>query len=132
MRLPIVSIKKFLPLLIVGLYVMVLSACGGGGGPDPEDRSPVSLELPVGHGLTAGAITIPPGAAEEHGNVVVSCPAGGGACVLNVAADGSASYQKTGGVPSVMAALVSWRVPAGETDGWLRASMGCRSSSGTM
>ena len=121
MRLPIVSIKKFLPLLIVGLYVMVLSACGGGGGPDPEDRSPVSLELPVGHGLTAGAITIPPGAAEEHGNVVVSCPAGGGACVLNVAADGSASYQKTGGVPSVMAALVSWRVPAG--DGRMAASL---------
>ena len=110
----IVSIKKFLPLLIVSLCVMALSACGTGDGPDPEDRSPVSLELPAGHGLTAGEITIPPGAEEEHGNVVVRCPAGGEACVLNVAADGSASYQKTGGMPSLMAALVSWRVPAGD------------------
>ena len=111
MFLPIVSINKFLPLLIVSLCVIALSACGTGDGPDPEDRSPVSVELPVGHGLTVGEITILPGASEEHGNVVVSCPAGGEACVLNVAADGSASYQKTGGMPSLMAAL--WRVPAG-------------------
>ena len=37
----------------------------------------------------------------EHGNVVVSCPAGGNACVLNVAADGSASYHRTGGMPTL-------------------------------
>ena len=58
MFLPIVSINKFLPLLIVSLCVIALSACGTGDGPDPEDRSPVSVELPVGHGLTAGEITI--------------------------------------------------------------------------
>ena len=113
MYLPIVSIKKFLPLLIVGLCVMALSACGTGGGPDPEDRSPVSFQLLGGHGLTAGEITISPGAAEEHGNVVVSCPAGGEACVLNVAADGSASYQRSGGMPSFMPALASQMLPGG-------------------
>ena len=37
----------------------------------------------------------------KHGNVVVSCPAGGQACVLNVAADGSASYDRTGGMPTL-------------------------------
>ena len=80
-----------------------------------------SQMLPAGHGLPIRRVTVPPGAAEEHGNVVVSCPAGGEACVLNVAADGSASYQKTGGMPSLMAALVSWRVPAG--DGRMAASL---------
>ena len=112
MFLPIVSIKKFLPLLIVSLCVIALSACGTGDGADPEDRSPVSSKLPVGHGLTAGEITIPPGASEEHGNVVVSCPAGGEACVLNIAADGS-SYQGSGGMPSFMPALASQMLPAG-------------------
>ena len=112
MFLPIVSIKKFLPLLIVSLCVIALSACGTGDGPDPEDRSPESLRLPAGHGLTAGEITIPPGTFEEHGNVVVSCPAGGEACVLNVAADGS-SYQGSGGMPSFMPALASQMLPAG-------------------
>ena len=112
MFLPIVSIKKFLPLLIVSLCVIALSACGTGDGADPEDRSPVPSKLPVGHGLTAGEITIPPGASEEHGNVVVSCPAGGEACVLNIAADGS-SYQGSGGMPSFMPALASQMLPAG-------------------
>ena len=37
----------------------------------------------------------------EHGNVAVSCPAGGQACVINVAADGSASYDGTGGMPAL-------------------------------
>ena len=57
--------------------------------------------LPPGHGLAAGEVAVDPGQSMEHGNVVVSCPAGGEACVLVVAADGSASYQRTGGVPSV-------------------------------
>ena len=37
----------------------------------------------------------------EHGNVMISCPAGGQACVVNVAADGSASYDRTGGMPAL-------------------------------
>ena len=57
--------------------------------------------LPPGHGLGSGEISVAPGQSKEHGNVVVSCPAGGQACVLNVAADGSASYDRTGGMPTL-------------------------------
>ena len=97
------------------LLLLTLSGCGGGGGsptvmPDAGgDIPPTSddemttevLTLPSGHGLMAGEITVQPGASEEHGNVVVSCPAGGDACVVTVTADGSATYARTGGIPSV-------------------------------
>ena len=43
-----------------------------------------------------------PGASDERGNVEVSCPAGGPACVVSVADDGSVRYESTGGMPSVM------------------------------
>ena len=69
--------------------------------------------LPTGHGLPAGDITVAAGTSDEHGNVVVSCPASGEACVLVVAADGSASYQRTGGVPAVMPALAAQTLPPG-------------------
>ena len=58
--------------------------------------------LPATHGVSAGEITLQPGESREHGNVVLSCPAGGSACVITVAADGSASYHRTGGTPEVM------------------------------
>lgn len=90
-----------------------LSACGGGGdgvapigvGPGPVDPvSPpegVFLSLPSGHGLSAGEIWVAPGGSAEHGNVVVSCPVGGPACVVTVVADGTATYNRTGGEPTV-------------------------------
>ena len=109
-----------LMLAIFGVAV-TLAACGGGGsdrgapvvvGPGPVDPidppvmpSEESLSLPSGHGLSAGEIRVAPGGSAERGNVVVSCPAGGSACVVTVAADGTASYDRTGGVPSVMAQL---------------------------
>ena len=105
---------KTVVLKLAGLCVVVsLTACGGGGGsPGVVDTGPVdppimtfdeSLALPSGHGLSAGEIRVAAGGSAEHGNVVVSCPAGGPACVVTVAADGTASYDRTGGVPSVEA-----------------------------
>ena len=95
---------------------MVLSGCGGGGGggglPQPVDPTP-GLQLPLGHGLMAGQITVAAGASEEHGNVVVTCPAGGSACVVTVVADGMAVYDRTGGVPGVMPAMDTWALPLG-------------------
>ena len=67
----------------------------------PPDRTSEALTLPSDHGLAAGSVTVQPGASDEHGDVVVSCPAGGSACVVNVAANGSATYDRTGGMPTV-------------------------------
>ena len=105
---------KTVVLTLAGICVVVsLTACGGGGGspvvvgPRPVDPpvkpSDESLALPSDHGLSAGEIRVAPGGTVERGNVVVSCPAGGPACVVTVAADGTASYERAGGVPSVEA-----------------------------
>ena len=59
-----------------------------------------SWGLPSGHGLRPGVITVAAGTAEEHGNVVVTCPPGGSACMVRVSADGAAEYARTGGVPT--------------------------------
>ena len=128
-------------VLVLALSIAGLTACGGGGGDDvspslppteptvpvepsepptepTEPTEPVepptglSLPLPPGHDLSAGQFTVQPGSSAEHGNVMVSCPAGGSACVVAVAADGTASYDQTGGVPTVMAAYGPWTLPA--------------------
>ena len=97
------SFSKLLRLTAVVLFLFGLSACGGGtgGGPGSAAKGPLPLPLPAGHGLVGEDITVQPGESAEHGNVVISCPAGGQACVLNVAADGSATYDRTGGMPNV-------------------------------
>ena len=77
------------------------------------DTGRMVLSLPSGHGLTTGQFTIPAGATEEHGNVVISCPPGGDACVFTVNADGTASYAKTGGMPSFAAARIAQTLPEG-------------------
>ena len=118
--------KKLLPFVIVGLLVATLSACGGGGGrigdtpsmnggPDTGNGTTMDEDLPflAGHGLTAGNFTVAPGTSEQHGNVVVFCPAGGAACALTVAADGTASYDKTRGMPSFIPALQPQELPVG-------------------
>ena len=111
-------ISKILPALAVAVS---LSACGGGGGGGTKGPGPVDpvgpparlpIPLPSGHGLAAGEIRVAPGASEEMGNVVVSCPAGGPACVVTVAADGTASYDQTAGIPSVRKLLL------GHSTGW--------------
>ena len=89
----------------------------------------VALLLPANHGVTAGELTLRPGESREHGNVVLACPAGGGACVVTVAADGTASYERTGravalpGRTAEMAAQAAWALPAWSTTG-VRAHRG--------
>ena len=98
-------------LTMVAAVSMVLLACGGGGGLAPVTEMPQSTTIvaqgaPSNHGLSPmDPFTVQPGATVERGNVEVSCPAGGPACVLTVAADGSVQYERTGGMPSVMASL---------------------------
>lgn len=58
-----------------------------------------SLGLPLGHGIRVGA-TVRAGESRAHGNVVVTCPAGGSACEVRVSADGSVEYAQTGGTPT--------------------------------
>ena len=70
-----------------------------------------TLDLPANHGLNAGA-TVAAGVSEERGNVVIACPAGGPACEVRVASDGSVTYLQTGGVPTVMAAQATFDLPA--------------------
>ena len=61
-----------------------------------------SWGLPRGHGMDAGEIKVAAGASEEQGNVVVTCPPGGSACVVRVSADGTTEYARTGGIPTFM------------------------------
>ena len=93
--------------------LLFLAACSGGGGDSPSSSLPLPLLLPTGHGLSAGDISVAAGQSMEHGNVVISCPAGQNACVLNVATDGSASYARTGGMPSIMPAFEAQTLPPG-------------------
>ena len=99
-------------LTVAILLTIGLTGCGGGGGARPLDPTP-ALRLPAGHGLGAGEIMVAAGASEEHGNVVVTCPAGGGACVVTVSADGTAVYDRAGGVPSLTLIYASWGLPLG-------------------
>ena len=114
------------PAALFACLLLLLAACGGGGGgpsavvgpepvdpPEPPVEPSVGLPLPSGHGLTAGTFTVAAGGSAEHGNVVVSCPAGGPACVVTVAVDGTASYDRTGGVPGVTVAYGAWALPSG-------------------
>ena len=89
--------------LVIGMMWTALLGCGGGSSmtvpatpvqqpPDvrpPDEVEPPgdtdsALSLPADHGLPFGRLTIQPGASDLYGNVVVSCPLGGNACVVNV------------------------------------------------
>ena len=109
-------LRPALGALAAIFLTMALSGCGGGdggGGGGPRPVAPPILSLPSGHGLGAGEITVAAGVTEEHGNVVVTCPPGGAACVVSVMADGTALYDRAGGVPSVEPKFASWGVPPG-------------------
>ena len=97
---------------ISAAIVLALAGCGGGGsggqmipGSGEAAFLPVPM-VPVNHRIASGSeITVQPGASEEHGNVVISCPAGGAACDLTVADDGTVNYQMTGGEPAFVYVL---------------------------
>ena len=99
----VVESRRVLPLIAV-VFAAVLSACGGTQKPVPptDDGATARLEAPAHHGLTPlRRYELAPGTSEEHGNVVLTCPAGGPGCVLRVAADGSVEYETAGGLPSI-------------------------------
>ena len=103
---------KVVLLLVIGAMGVVLSGCGGRFSLSMPETSimqqpgEISRVLPLspGHGVAAGAFTLQPGASEELGQVVVLCPRGGSACIVTVATDGTATYDKTGGTPTVLPA----------------------------
>ena len=72
--------------------------------------------LPTGHGLMATGetpIEVAAGETDKHGNVDITCPAGGLACVIVVAADGTITYKTRGGIPTITAAETTLTLPLG-------------------
>ena len=87
-----------------------MQACGGTQDPLPptDDSATSRLDAPAHHGLSPlQRYELPPGTSEEHGNVVLTCPAGGPGCVLRVAADGSVEYETAGGLPSIVPLMLT-------------------------
>ncbi len=100
--------KNQLSLLVALPLLVMLAGCGGSGSvvdsmpmPPVDEEATVALSgAPANHGLAPmEEFTVRPGTSEEHGNVEVSCPAGGPACVVIVADDGAVEYEVAGGVP---------------------------------
>ena len=89
--------------IVVFGILPILAACGGGGGddtPPPPPPTPVDValpsNLPAEYAPAAGMMTIQAGESMASNGVVFSCASGGEACMVTVAADGSAS--STGGM----------------------------------
>ncbi len=107
------DMKRFFLYAIV-IAALALAGCGsdGNGGmtamPDPApdpDPMPTAIDLSsltAGMMLgAAGAQTIQPGMTYESGQVMFTCPAGGSACMVTVNANGTATYDANGGMPTV-------------------------------
>ena len=94
--------------------VTMLAGCGGGDTPPPPPPDP-TVTLPAGHGIPAGTHTIQPGDSRELGNVELTCPAGGMACVLTVGSvsSGTATFRRTGGTPTIMSLTAALSLPPG-------------------
>ena len=87
--------------VLLGVVLCVVALAGCGGGRTVTMDVPSVLPLPVGHGLSTGEFPIPADQSEEHGRVVISCPAGGSDSHISVAADGCATSDPTGGMSTV-------------------------------
>ena len=92
-----------LRLLAAAAMAAMASGCAGGGAlPEPPMSFTALAGVPADHGLAPGdRIAVPSGGAEEHGNVIVHCPADAAACTIVVDAGGSVGYDPGGGVPAV-------------------------------
>ena len=94
---------RTLSLVVLATLALALSACGGGGGNGPVTDEPmpaaVNLDDVAANAMrpaTDEPIVIAPGQSIVHGDVAFLCAAGGPACMVTVAGDGTAS--STGGM----------------------------------
>ncbi len=80
---------------------------------------------PPNHGLAPlEEFSVQPGSTEERGNVEISCPVGGPACIVSVTTDGTVEYLQTGGTPSIMLLTLA----ADEIEAALRSVIGASKS----
>ncbi|MCY4641406.1 MAG: hypothetical protein OXC41_01695, partial [Gammaproteobacteria bacterium] len=89
------------------LLIFVLTACGGGGGSSRVPVTPpMAFDVDLGDnmladGTAAETVEIAAGASEDRGGITFTCPAGGNACTLKIADDGTAT--STGAMVTAMA-----------------------------
>ena len=98
--------RTYLPVAAIAAVMLVVTACSGGGGgapstppaPTPPAPTPVDLSgVTPGYMVQAGTVEIAAGGTATVGDVTFSCAAGGAACTVTVAADGTATYATAGG-----------------------------------
>ena len=71
--------------------------------PVGDDVAVTLAGVPANHGLhPMDSLTVQPGDTEVRGNVEISCPNGGPACVVSVSDDGAVQYERSGGKPAIM------------------------------
>ena len=111
MELPTLNnnIYRYIYISLIIIFMSILLGCGSSKTMSVMNK--MDLMPPANHGLSAEKITVEAGMSEVHGNVEVSCPAGGSACTITVANDGSVSYSTGGGMPTVAPASVPLSSP---------------------
>ena len=121
---------RFLQSAMVVLLSLALSGCSGGGGKtssaNPSEGLTIAVSgTPPNHGLAPmEEISVQPGSTVERGNVEISCPAGGRACIVSVTTEGTVEYRQSGGTPSIMLLTLA----ADEIEAALRSLIGASKS----
>ena len=102
MELPTLNnnIYRYIYISLIIIFMSILLGCGSS--KTMNVMNMMDLIPPANHGLSAEEITVEAGMSKVHGNVEVSCPAGGSACTITVADDASVSYSTGGGIPTIM------------------------------
>ncbi len=104
--------KNIFRVICISLIMIFMSISLGCGSTKKTKAELISLMAPENHGLSTGEFSVEPGMSETRGNVQISCPAGGSACTVTIAADGSVSYNTSGGQPTIMLATELLTLPA--------------------